>query len=117
VCHVFKKTKSFKPELQERDYCFEKQLEAMLPDVSSPEIIPHMSRPEMLSATNSAAAAGCGEGTSCSYGRGNSFPAIQNMTLQGEAHHRQHQGPVSLAATHNNSNSKEAFFTDQAYYM
>ncbi|CAM6023890.1 unnamed protein product [Sphagnum balticum] len=118
VCHVFKKTKSFKPELQERDYCFEKQLEAMLQDVSSPEIIPDMSRPEMLSATNSAAAAaGCGEGMSCSYGRGNSFPAIQNMTLQGEAHHHQHQGPVSLAATHNNSNSKEAFFTDQAYYM
>jgi len=37
------------------------------------------------------------------------------MTLQGEAH--QHRGPVSLAATHNNSKSKEAFFTDEAYYM
>jgi len=37
------------------------------------------------------------------------------MTLQGEAH--QHHGPVSLAATHNNSKSKEAFFTDEAYYM
>ncbi|CAM6023892.1 unnamed protein product [Sphagnum balticum] len=110
VCRVSMKTKSFKP-----DYSSEKQLEGMPQDMSFAEIIPDMSRPEMLFTTNSAAAAGGGEGMSCSYGRGNSFPAIQNMTLQGEAHHHQHQGPVSLAATH--SNSKEAFFTDEAYYM
>jgi hypothetical protein len=111
VCHVFKKPKSFKAELQERDYCFEKPLEAMLQDVSSPEIIPDMSWPEMLSATNSAAAAGCGEGMSCSYGRGNSFPAIQNMTLQGEAHHHQHQGPVGLAATLKSHSSQTKHIT------
>jgi hypothetical protein len=29
----------------------------------------------------------------------------------------QHQDPISLAATHNNGNFKEAFFTDKAYYM
>nr|BBK93928.1 VNS transcription factor [Sphagnum palustre] len=57
-------------------------------------------------------------------GASSSSSFIKNMTLQGEAHHHhhqhqhQHQGPVSLAATHNNnSKSKEAFFTDEAYYM
>jgi len=35
-----------------------------------------MSQPEMLSTTNSAAAAGGGEGVSSSYGRGNCFPTF-----------------------------------------